>query len=50
MKPAKMLKQLRKLEQLLEDPHPGLFTWNKAVAEDMKHLNELYESGGKDGE
>jgi hypothetical protein len=33
-----MLDTARLLVKLLEDPHPGLFTWNKAVSETIEKL------------
>lgn len=35
--------EARKLLSLLEDPQPGLFTWNMFLEERMKRINEIYQ-------
>ncbi len=40
------LKELKdcvdKLQDLLHDPHPGLFTWQDAVYQNMKEISEYH--------
>lgn len=33
-----LLQAAKKLVALLEDPHPGIFTWNEAVARQLALL------------
>ena len=39
--------EVRKLLELLEEPHPGLLTWNSMVADQFKTLNKMYEGARK---
>lgn len=37
----KLKEENETLESLLNDPHPGLFTWQQAVRETVKNMYEV---------
>lgn len=39
----KMKDEAGRLNALLDDPQPGLFTWMQAVNYSLKRLNEIWE-------
>lgn len=34
--------KVRVLKMLLDDPHPGLWSWNNSVARMVKEIGDLY--------
>jgi hypothetical protein len=47
MKLEDMKVRITRIKQLLDDPHPGLFTWQRALAESMDDLCVQWEDSGK---
>jgi len=39
--------EVRKLHALLDDPHPGLFTWREAYADQAKVLMEFWSDSAE---
>jgi len=38
----KLHESVKKLESLLSDPQPGLFTWNQLVEEKLEEISNIY--------
>jgi len=39
---VKLLEEVNHLKALLEDPHPGLITWNEAYQKRLKEISSYY--------